>query len=131
MVGDHTPPFLPGLYASLSKKYYSEGRTRTGYYIRLDENPYVDYRPAPDRYKRTACFIGSLANHPVRQELKKHAWGDVLIEDTSDFATRMLTVSPEEKALGSGRTMPMPWRTLPSLSARAGKGRVAFGSSKH
>jgi hypothetical protein len=44
--------------------------------------------------------VGSLANHPVRVELKKIASERLLIEDTSDFAQRMLYMSPEEKAQG-------------------------------
>jgi len=99
-VGDSTLPFLPGLYASLRKDYYGESRTRTGYYLRLDENPYIDFRPVPEEYRFLGCFVGSLANHPVRVELRKIASERVLVEDTSDFAQRMLYMSPEEKARG-------------------------------
>jgi len=99
-VGDLTLPFLPGLYASLRKSYHSEGRTRTGYYLRLDENPYVDFRPPPEEYRYLACFVGSLANHPVRDQLKQIASDRILVEDTSDFAQQMLYLSPEEKQRG-------------------------------
>ena len=99
-VGDLTLPFLPGLYASLRKSYHSPGRTRTGYYLRLDENPCIAFRPPPEEYRYLACFVGSLANHPVRSELKRRASNKLLIEDTSDFAQRMLYMSPEEKQQG-------------------------------
>jgi hypothetical protein len=99
-VGDLTLPFLPGLYASLRESYHSKGRTRTGYYLRLDENPDIDFRPPPAEYRYLACFVGSLANHPVREELKRIASDKLLIEDTSDFAQRMLYMSPEEKHQG-------------------------------
>ncbi|MDM0103526.1 exostosin family protein [Variovorax sp. J22R24] len=99
-VGDHTLPFLPGLYASLRKDLHNEGRTRTGYYLRLDENPYIDFRPPPEEYRYLACFVGSLVNHPVRVQLKQVASDRVLIEDTSDFAQQMLYMSPEEKQRG-------------------------------
>jgi hypothetical protein len=96
-VGDFTLPFLPGLYASLRKGYHSSGRTRTGYYLRLDENPHVEFRPHPSEYKHLACFVGSLINHPVRAQLKRIASERLIVEDTSDFAQRMLYMSPEEK----------------------------------
>jgi hypothetical protein len=99
-VGDLTLPFLPGLYASLRKSYHDEGRTRTGYYLRLDENPYIDSRPVPEEPRYLGCFVGSLANHAVRAELAKVASGRLLVEDTSAFAQRMLYMSPEEKARG-------------------------------
>jgi hypothetical protein len=97
-VGDRTLPFVPGLYASLRKSYHDEGRTRTGYYMRLDENPFIDFRPAPEEYRYLGCFVGSLANHTVRVELAKLASDRLLIQDTSDFAQSMLYMSPEEKA---------------------------------
>ena len=99
-VQDSTLPFLPGLYASLRHDYYDEARTRTGYYLRLDENPYIDFRPAPEQYRYAGCFVGSLANHPVRVQLKAIKSERFLVEDTSDFAQRMLYMSPEEKAQG-------------------------------
>lgn len=99
-VGDNTLPFLPGLYASLRQGYYEDARTRTGYYLRLDENPYIDFRPVQEEPRYLGCFVGSLANHPVRVELKKIASDRVLVEDTSDFAQRMLYMSPEEKERG-------------------------------
>ena len=99
-VGDCSLPFLPGLYASLRKSYHSEGRTRTGYYLRLDENPYIDFRPPPEDYRYLACFVGSLANHSVRAQFKQIASDRLFIQDTSEFAQRMLYMSPEEKQQG-------------------------------
>ena len=97
-VGDKTLPLLPGLYASLRKGYYDAARTRTGYYMRLDENPYIDFRPVPEEPRYLGCFVGSLINYPVRRELKKISSDRMLVEDTSDFAQRMLYMSPEEKS---------------------------------
>jgi Exostosin family len=87
---DYALPFLPGLYASLRKKYYSPERTRTGYYLRVDENPYIQFRHLTKESEYLGCFIGSIANHPVRSALFKLPAKDFLIEDTSGFAPQML-----------------------------------------
>jgi Exostosin family len=102
-VGDRTLPFVPGLYASLKKGYYDAARTKTGYYLRLDENPFIVSRPLTEEPKYLGCFVGSLENHPVRVELAKMAGiasGRMVVEDTSAFAQRMLYESPEDKAAG-------------------------------
>ena len=87
---DFTLPFLPGVYASLRKKYYDTARTRTGFYLRIDENPYVDFRPPRQDCKYLASFVGSIGNHPVRAELLKLPRDLFVIEDTTPFALKML-----------------------------------------
>jgi hypothetical protein len=87
---DYALPFLPGIYASLRKKYYDPARTRTGYYLRIDENPYVRFQPAKEVDRYLATFIGSVENHPVRRELAKLPAHEFLVEDTSSFALKML-----------------------------------------
>jgi len=96
-VGDSAPPLLPGFYASLHKSYYDPARTRTGYYLRIDENPFIDFRPIPEECTYLGSFIGSLKHHPVRIALKQLPSDKFLIEDTSDFALKTLYHSPEEK----------------------------------
>lgn len=96
--GDFTQPFLPGLYASLERHRYQAARTRTGYYLRLDENPFIDERPVPEHPAYLACFVGTIKHHPVRVALKQLPDDKFLIEDTSEFAQKMLFLSPEEKA---------------------------------
>ena len=97
-VGDKTLPFLPGLYASLRKSIYDPARTRTGYYLRLDENPFIDSRPVSEISRLLGCFVGSLENHPVRVALAKLSSDDMLVEDTSSFAQTMLYFTAEEKS---------------------------------
>ena len=102
-IDDYSLPFLPGLYASLRKGYANPGRNRTGYYLRIDENPYIEFRPMPEEFRYLACFVGSLENHPVRAELARLASDQVasdqiLVQDTSAFAkTMMFGATPEEK----------------------------------
>jgi Exostosin family len=95
--GDYALPFLPGVYASLRKRYYDPARTRTGYYLRIDENPYVDFRPAQETYRYAATFIGSIDNHPVRARLTSLPSQQFLIEDTSSFALKMLYGGEKEE----------------------------------
>lgn len=88
--GDYALPFLPGVYASLRKKYYQAARTRTGYYLRVDENPYVDFRPSPQHRQYIASFVGSIENDPVRARFAKFPRASFIVEDTSSFALNML-----------------------------------------
>jgi hypothetical protein len=95
--GDYALPFLPGLYASLRKKHYDPSRTRTGYYLRIDENPYVDFRHMEREPRYLGCFVGSLENHPVRAALSRFPSEHFLIEDTSSFALKMLYGGEEQE----------------------------------
>jgi hypothetical protein len=94
--GDFALPFLPGLYASLRQRYADPSRTRTGYYLRIDENPYVDFTPLRNDAQYLACFVGSIDNDPVRAELGRLRSEEFLIEDTSQFALKLLYGGPEE-----------------------------------
>ena len=96
-VADFTPAFLPGLYASLRKSRYNPARTRTGYYLRIDENPFIDFRPMQQQCRHLGSFVGTLKHHPVRKALKQLPADRFLIEDTSDFAQKTLFFSPEVK----------------------------------
>jgi hypothetical protein len=108
---DYAIPLIPGIYASLSKNYEDRTRARTGFYLRTDENPYLELnRSEPVTY--LASFVGSVESDPVRKEIAKIQRKDFLIKDTSAFALKMLQ-SPETedkktfwydyaKAIGSG-----------------------------
>lgn len=95
---DYTPAFLPGLFASLDKKRYDPARTRTGYYLRIDPNPFIDFRPVPEQPKYLACFVGTMKHHPVRMAMKQLPADRFLIEDTTSFAQRALWLPPEERS---------------------------------
>jgi hypothetical protein len=88
--GDYALPLLPGLYASLRKKYFDPARTRAGYWSRIDENPYIDSRPLEANCRYIASFIGSVETHPVRAEFLKFPRDLFLIEDTSSFAYNII-----------------------------------------
>ncbi len=95
--GDTALPFLPGLYASLREKYNDPARTRTGYYLRIDENPFVGFRPPEEHYHYLATFIGSFKNDPVRAKLTELPQTRFLVEDTSSFSLKMLYGGEEQE----------------------------------
>lgn len=97
-VADFTPAFLPGLYASLRKTCFDPARTRTGYYLRIDPNPFIDYRPAPPQWSYLGSFIGTMKHHAVRRALRQLPADRFLIEDTTEFAQKVLFHSPEAKS---------------------------------
>jgi hypothetical protein len=94
---DYALPLLPGVYASLRKKYYHAARTCTGYYLRVDENPYVEFRPPQQNYQYIASFIGSIENDPVRAKFLKLPRESFVVEDTSSYAVRMLYGGEKEE----------------------------------
>lgn len=96
-IDDFSLPFLPGVYASLRKSYANPGRTRTGYYLRIDENPYIEYRSFPDQPTYVACFIGSVENDPARVALAQLNSDQILVQDTSKFAKNMLYNATEKE----------------------------------
>jgi Exostosin family len=95
---DYAIPFLPGLYASLNKNHYDFSRTRTGWYLRTDENPYIDFEPMPQEPLFLAGFTGSIQNHPSRRALLSLPKDKFYIRDTSSFAASMLRLPPAEKS---------------------------------
>jgi hypothetical protein len=89
--GDYAVPLLPGVYASLRKQYFDPARTRTGYYLRTDENPYMDFRPLDADPPYLGCFVGSVESDPVRATLAQLPGDRFLVEDTSAFAFQLLS----------------------------------------
>ena len=68
---DRVIPFLPGIYASIEKSRYDRRRTRSGFYLSILENPYVEYDPAAVERDLLYSFIGSVDTAPVRADLAK------------------------------------------------------------
>lgn len=82
-------PILPGLYASLSERHYRADHTRTGYYLYVVENAFINHRPLKGDEPYLAAFIGSRKNAGVRQRLFEIERPDFLLRDTSDVSTRV------------------------------------------
>jgi len=87
--GDSILPSVPGVYASLSKDQYRLGYTRTGFYLYLIQNPFLNHRPCSGREKYLASFVGSKRTHPVREELFKFGRDDIYVRDTSNYGQQI------------------------------------------
>ena len=82
-------PVLPGLYASLTTEQYRSGHTRTGFYLYVVENPFIQHRPLTGREPFLASFIGNSETHPVRQQIFAFRRPDFLLKDTGTISYRM------------------------------------------
>jgi len=87
--GDDFFPILPGLYASLTKQAYRADHTRTGYYLYVLENAFIDHRPLRGDERYLAAFVGSRKNAAVRERLFEIERPDFLVRDTSDMTYRI------------------------------------------
>ena len=65
---DFVIPFLPGIYASIERRWSSE-RTRSGFYLGVSENEFVDFTPPNEKLPYLYSFLGTLETDPVRRNL--------------------------------------------------------------
>jgi hypothetical protein len=98
-IDDYVAPFLPGVFASIDRKHYSPRRVRSGFFLSIQENPFLDYDTAPER-EYLFSFVGSVKTWPVRAELKKLAHPRSHFVDTSTESLPVMTSgTDEERAL--------------------------------
>ncbi|HEY1809991.1 MAG TPA: exostosin family protein [Acidobacteriaceae bacterium] len=86
---DRPFPILPGIYASLTKQQYQPDHTRTGFYLYVIENPFIQQRPLTGQESFLASFIGNSRTHPVRDQIFAIQRGDFLLKDTGRTSYRM------------------------------------------
>lgn len=89
-------PILPGLYAGLCAQDYRPDHCRTGFYLQLSENIYIQNRPHTGSEKFLASFVGSFTTHPARLELANFDSSRFLIQDTSGYSQKMQFSSESE-----------------------------------
>lgn len=87
--GDISYPILPGLYTSLTRDLYRPDHTRTGFYLQITENVFINYSQPSGDEKYLASFVGSINTHPIRQALLELKHPDIYIGDTSKTSTNM------------------------------------------
>ena len=87
--GDGIFPVLPGIYASLTQNYHRSDHTRTGFYLYMIENAFINYRPPTGKEKMLASFVGSSITHPVREKLFTFEREDIFVRDTSAHSQRI------------------------------------------
>lgn len=82
-------PFLPGIYASIEKRWTS-ARTRSGFYLGISENPYLEPTPLREDLPYLYAFVGSTVNAPVRARLMALPHPRSFMQDTSADYQRVL-----------------------------------------
>jgi hypothetical protein len=75
-------PFLPGVYASIEKRWHSR-RTYSGFYLGVSENEFVRFTPPMDDLPYLYSFVGSIHNAAVRRDLAKLVHPKSFFHDTS------------------------------------------------
>ncbi len=65
---DRVVPFLPGVFASIERRWYWPSWTRSGHYLGVTERPELQYDPDASM-SRLFSFVGTAAAHPVRRRI--------------------------------------------------------------
>lgn len=80
--GDEPIPTVPGIYASVPRRWYDARRHRAGFYLRATlDGSISDVAGRPARF--LFSFVGALGNHPVRERLGALRCEDALIVDST------------------------------------------------
>ncbi len=82
-IPDTVCPVLPGLYSSLTRSQYRPDHTRTGFWLLVTENAFIQHRPLTGNEPYLACFLGASNSHPIRRSLFELRSDRILMEDTS------------------------------------------------
>ena len=78
-------PFLPGIYASIPRRWYDPARTRSGFYLDVFDKPFIHAAPADQPRSYLYSFIGQLSTDPIRAALAQLSHPDQFIFDTSSY----------------------------------------------
>ncbi len=91
-------PFLPGVYASIEKRWCSR-RTRSGFHVDLLQNDFANYTRPTEDLPYLFSFVGSTDNAPVRRRLRDVTHERSFFRDTADEFNRVLhdRMSAEER----------------------------------
>lgn len=84
-----TIPFLPGIYASVERRW-SSSRTCGGFYVGVDQNEFTTYTAPREDLPYLFSFVGCMTNAPVRQRLSELSHPRGLIRDTAGGFARLL-----------------------------------------
>lgn len=82
---DFPIPFLPGIYASISRRWYDPDRTRSGFYLDVFDKSFLPDEASPTDRTYLYSFIGQLSTDPVRAALADLSHPDQFLFDTSSF----------------------------------------------
>jgi hypothetical protein len=86
---DFVIPFLPGVYASIEKRW-SSARACSGFYLGVSENEFVMLTPSADDLPYLYSFVGAVDNAPIRRDLQSLTHPRSVFHDTSEDYQRAL-----------------------------------------
>jgi Exostosin family len=86
---DFVIPFLPGIYASIEKRW-SSARTCSGFYLGVSENEFVTLTPPANDLAYLYSFVGAVNTAPIRRHLQTLTHPRSAFHDTSDDYQRAL-----------------------------------------
>ena len=91
-------PFVPGVYASIEKRWCSR-RTTSGFYLGLPKNEFTTFTSPDDVLPYLFSFMGSTANAPVRRDLAQLRHPRAYFKNTEDDFSRLLhyEMSPRDR----------------------------------
>ncbi|MGZ5024582.1 MAG: exostosin domain-containing protein [Chthoniobacterales bacterium] len=91
-------PFLPGVYASVEKRW-SSSRTCGGFYPGSSRNEFTTFTSPDDNLPYLFSFMGSVANAPVRRDLTQLSHRRAFFQNTSGDFDRLLhlQMSPRDR----------------------------------
>jgi hypothetical protein len=97
---DRVVPFLPGVFASVERRWYWPSWTRSGHYLGVSERPDLSYDPDASP-SRLFSFIGAGAAHPARARILALSHPEAIlfdssVEDAEVAAGEKQAPSPEE-----------------------------------
>lgn len=75
--------FLPGIYTSVEKNWYSSARVRSGFYLSVEENPLIAFEPQISKRLYLYSFIGAVNTSPIREQLQTIQHPRSFFQDTS------------------------------------------------
>jgi hypothetical protein len=82
---DHPVPFLPGVYASIPRRWHDPRRTRGGLYLNAFDHSFLSYDPSPTPRPYLYSFIGQVGTHPLRERLMALPQHDAFLFDTTPY----------------------------------------------
>jgi hypothetical protein len=95
--GDLVFHLLPGIYAALTEDEYKPGHTRTGFYLYVIENAFIQHRPITGQEKYLASFVGSAVTHPIRSQFFTWSRSDIYVKDTSGRTNSTISGNDTER----------------------------------
>jgi hypothetical protein len=95
---DFVIPFLPGVYASIERRWCSP-RTRSGFYLGVSENEFVEFTSPSDDLPYLYSFLGATNTAPVRRKLLTLSHPRSFFQDTSEDYRDVLSGKLQAEAM--------------------------------